>query len=97
MFPTRRRANYCLPKASSPTSVSKPAFCIPAMEHSSLSGRSPLIPPDTFDPLASKGIPSVLEMEVSVEWPTESSRQRPEVDHRDGNAQSDLGRGTHRQ
>src|SRR5260370_17521601 len=42
---------YCLPRAASPTSVSKPADRAPAMQQaSSLSGRSPLIPiePTTF-------------------------------------------------
>jgi len=41
--------------------------------------------------MASKGIPTVLEVEVSGEWPASSSGRRPEVDCRNGNEQSDLG------
>src|SRR5215470_5181173 len=43
-----------------------------------------VVKPDTLIRWHRKGFPSVLEMEVSVGWPTESSSQRPEVDHRDG-------------
>ena len=50
-----------------------------------------------IDPMASKGIPPVLEVEVSGEWPASSSGRRPEVDCRNGNEQSDLGTGTDRQ
>jgi len=48
------------------------------------------------DPLASKGIPTVLEVEVSGEWPASGSGRSPEVDCRDGNEQSDLGGGADR-
>ena len=48
-------------------------------------------------PLASKGLPLLLELEVSVKRQAESSDGCPEVDRRDGFRQSDLGRGTHRE
>ena len=48
-------------------------------------------------PLASKGVPILLEVEVSVKRQAESFDGCPEVDRRDGFRQSDLGRGTHRE
>ena len=55
-----------------------------------------VVKPDTLIRWASQGIPTVLEVEVSVEWPAVGSSRCPEVDRGDGNEQSDLGRGTDR-
>jgi hypothetical protein len=43
------------------------------------------------DPLAPKGISTLLEVEVSVERQAESSDRCPEVDRRNGFQQSDVG------
>ena len=48
------------------------------------------------DPLASEGIPALLEVEVSVEWSAKSSDRSPRIDRPHGFEQSDMGRGTDR-
>ena len=49
-----------------------------------------------LDPLASKGIQSVLEVEVSVARSAESANRSPKIDRPHGVEQSDMGRGTDR-
>jgi len=41
--------------------------------------------------MASQGIPPLLEVEVSGDWPASSSGRRPQFDCRNGDEQSDLG------
>ena len=50
-----------------------------------------------LDPLASKGIQSVLEVEVSVARSAESANRSPKIDRPHGVEQSDMGRGTDRE
>src|SRR5262245_1979222 len=49
------------------------------------------------DPLASEGIPALLEVEVSVEWSAKNSDRSPRIDRPHGFEQSDMGRGKDRQ
>ena len=49
------------------------------------------------DPMAPKRLPAILEVEISSEWPSQDSGRSPKLDWRDGNEQSDLGRGTNHQ
>src|SRR5262249_26598566 len=48
------------------------------------------------DSLASKGIPTLLEVEVSAVRQAANSTRRSKIDCRDGFQQSDMGRGTDR-
>ena|SRR5438034_1185862 len=43
------------------------------------------------------GTEIILEVEISPEWPSQDSGRSPKLDWRDGNEQSDLGRGTNHQ